>query len=75
MTLAGVYLFKIIAKDTFSNLVNDTVRFQVTLNCQSTGIKAVYDSKTLTQVSFTIKQDTISFPVPRYETTPKSCVA
>ena len=48
MTLAGVYVFKIIAKDTFSNLVNDTVRFQVTLTCQSTGIKATYDSKTLT---------------------------
>ena len=71
--MAGVYWFKIIARDALNDLVNDTVRFKVTLTCTSTGIKAIYDAKTLTQISFTIKQDVISIPLPKYETTPESC--
>ncbi len=64
-----------IARDTFNELVNDSVSFKVTLTCSSTGIKATYDSKTQTQISFTIKQEYVSIPIPYYESTPKGCTA
>lgn len=48
VSLAGIYLFKIIARDTLNDLENDTVRFKLTLTCTSTGIKAIYDAKTIT---------------------------
>jgi hypothetical protein len=73
VNLIGVYWFKIIARDALNDLVNDTVRFKVTLTCTSTGIKAIFDAKTITQVSFTIKQDVITIPSPKYETAPKGC--
>jgi hypothetical protein len=73
--LVGVYWFKIIARDTLNDLLNDTVRFKVTLTCTSTGIKAIYDAKTITQVSFTIKEEVISITLPKYEATPKGCTS
>lgn len=48
VSLAGIYWFKIIATDTLNDLVDDSVRFKVTLTCTSTGIKAIYDAKTIT---------------------------
>jgi hypothetical protein len=53
-SLAGMYYFKLVATETFSNVSNDEIRFTVTLTCQITDLKPIYDSRTLVQTTYTI---------------------
>ena len=70
---AGLYYFKLVATDIFSKTMNDDIKFTVTLTCAIKSIKPIYDSKTVTDVSFTIKKDTVNFYLPQYQVTPQGC--
>lgn len=52
--LAGMYTFKLVAFDTFSEIRNDEIMFIVTLNCYMTGLRPIYSSRTIKQTIFTI---------------------
>ena len=72
-SVIGVHNFKFTATEVNQGLVDSTVGFKVTINCQTQNLKPVITGSTVTSQQYELRGSKVSFTMPNYTWEPLSC--
>ena len=73
-SLVGVYNFRVDATETTSKLVNNIVKFSVTMKCWITELTPEITVENLKKVEFEIRGETKTIKMPNFVFLPTTCV-